>query len=174
MLLVILSSICYLGRIGLALHGRYKINDDSTMRGEIDSDFMQLLKLCAEDSLGTLKWIDRPQNKFISPDIQNEIYSIMALHIMRDITANISGKWFILMVDEMTDLVNTEQMVVCLHYVVDNLKVYSWPLQLGVNFSRNNSIKLYFTYEPKNRRAVASATMGPATCLDQTLVLLPK
>ena len=89
MLLVILSSIRFLGRQGLALRGRYKTNDDSTLRGEIDSNFIQLLRLRAEDSPGILKWIDRPQNKFTSPDVQNEMLSIMALHILRDITADI-------------------------------------------------------------------------------------
>ena len=39
--------------------------------------------------------------------------SIMVLHILRDITADISGKWFTLMVDETTDISNTEQIVVC-------------------------------------------------------------
>ena len=96
------------------------------MRGEIDSNFMQLLKLHAEDSSYRHSQVDRPQNKFTSPDIQNEILSIMALYILRDITADISGKWFTVMVDETTDLGNTEQnlMVVCLYYVEDNLKVY--------------------------------------------------
>ena len=128
MLLVILSSIRYLGRQGLALRGRYKISDDS--RGEIDSNFMQLLRLRAEDSPGILKWIDRPQNKFTSPDIQNEILSIMALHILRDITADISGKWYTIMVDETTDMSNTEQMVVCLRVVDNDLKVYEEPVGL--------------------------------------------
>ena len=56
--------------------------------------------------------------------MQNEILSIMALHILRDITADVSGKWFTLMVDETTDMSNTEQMVVCLRFVDNNLKVY--------------------------------------------------
>ena len=90
MLLVILSSVRFLGRKGLALRGRYKTSDDPTMRGEIDSNFMQLLRLRAEDSPGILKWIDRPQNRFTSPDIHNEMLSIMALHILRDITVDIS------------------------------------------------------------------------------------
>ena len=54
----------------------------------------------------------------------------MALYRLRDITADISGKWFTLMVDETTDLANTEQMVVCLRYVEDNLKVYEEPVGL--------------------------------------------
>ena len=48
----------------------------------------------------------------------------MALHILRDITADVSGKWFTLMVDETTDMSNTEQMVVCLRFVDNNLEVY--------------------------------------------------
>ena len=39
--------------------------------------------------------------------MQNEILSIMALHILKDITADIYGKWFTLMVDETTDVSNT-------------------------------------------------------------------
>ena len=60
----------------------------------------------------------------MSPDIRNEMLSIMALHILRDITADISGKWFTVMVNETTDISNTEQMVICLCYVDDSLKVY--------------------------------------------------
>ena len=124
MLSLILSSIRFLGRQGLALRGRYKTSDDSTTRGEIDSNFMQLIRLRAEDNPGILKWLDRPQNKFTSPDIQNEMLSIMVLHILRDITADVSGKWFTLMVDETTDTSNTEQMVVCLRFVDNSLKVH--------------------------------------------------
>ena len=65
MLLVILSCICYLGRQGLALHGRYKTNDDSTMRGEIDCNFMQLLRLHAEDSSYRYSQVDRQTSKQI-------------------------------------------------------------------------------------------------------------
>ena len=56
----------------------------------------------------------------------------MALYILRDITADISGKWFTLMVDETRHLANTEQnlMVVCLRYVDDNRKVYEEPVGL--------------------------------------------
>ena len=115
MLLVILNSVRFLGRQGLALRGRYKTSDDPTTRGEIDSNFMQLLRLRAEDSPGIVKWIDRPQNMFTSPDIQNEMLSI---------TVDISGRWFTLMVDETTDTSNTEQMVVCLRFVDNNLKVH--------------------------------------------------
>ena len=107
MLLIILSSVRYLGRQGLAVHGWYKADDESPNRGELDSNFLQLLKIRAEDNPSIVQWIDRPQNKYTSPDIQNEMLSIMALSLLRDIAAEVSGKWFTIMVDEMTDLSNT-------------------------------------------------------------------
>ena len=107
-LLTILSSIRYLGRQGLALRGRYKTADSSDKNGgEIDSNFIQLLRTRAEDNPGILKWMDKAQNKFTSPDIQNEMLGIMALHILRDASSEISGKWYTIMVDETTDLSNT-------------------------------------------------------------------
>ena len=69
-------------------------------------------------------WLWRSQHKITSPAIQNEILQTMALHIVRKINAEISGKWFSLMIDETTDLSNCEQMVVCLRYVNDDLSVH--------------------------------------------------
>ena len=123
MLQVILSTIRYLGRQGLALRGRYKV-DDLGRSGELDSNFLQLLKTRGEDKPKLLKWMDKSQDKFTSPDIQNEILSIMAQSILQDIVSSISGKWFTIMADETTDLSNTEQMVLCLRYVDDDLEVH--------------------------------------------------
>ena len=124
-LLTILSSIRYLGRQGLAMRGRYKTADSSDKKGgEIDSNFIQLLRTWAEDNPGILKWMDKAQNKFTSPDIQNEMLGIMALHILRDVSSEISGKWYTIMVDETTDLSNTEQLICCLRYVDSDLEVH--------------------------------------------------
>ena len=55
----------------------------------------------------------------------------MALHILRDITADKSGKWYTIMVDDTTDMSNMEELVVSLIRVVDNdLKVYEEPVGL--------------------------------------------
>lgn len=121
-LFIIFSSVRFLARQGLALRGHYKTNDEE--KGEMDSNFMQLLKLRAEDNPKILKWIEKTRNKFTSPDIQNEMLSIMALRILREISSEVSGKWFTIMVDETTDLSNTEQMVFCLRYVDDQLDVH--------------------------------------------------
>lgn len=61
--------------------------------------------------------MDKSQNKFTSPDMQNEMLGITALHILRDISNEASGKWYTIMIDETTDLFNPEQMTCCLRYV---------------------------------------------------------
>ena len=48
---------------------------------------------------------------------------IIAQFIQMEIAMEVSGKWFTIMVDETTDLSNTEQMVFCLHNVDKNLEV---------------------------------------------------
>ena len=50
--------------------------------------------------------------------------SIMPLTILRQIAGEISGKWFMLVVDETTDLSNTEQMILCLRFADDDLDVH--------------------------------------------------
>ena len=47
--------------------------------GEHDSNFLQLLKLRANDIPGLFDWMKRSQAKFTSSDIQNEMLSKMAL-----------------------------------------------------------------------------------------------
>ena len=118
MLKIILSSIRFLGRQGLALRGRYKdlATDDLKVSGEIDSNFFQLLKTRAEDNPRLLNWMEKSRDKFMSPDIQNEILCIMALFIQREITNDVSGQWYTIMVDETTDMSNTEQLVFCIRY----------------------------------------------------------
>ena len=126
MLLIILSSIRYLSRQGIALRGRYKSGDDDIghVGGEPDSNVVQLLKLRAQDIPQLMHWMGRNQDKFTSPDIQNEILQIMAITIQRKISSEICGKWYTIMVDETTDISNTEQMVFCLRYVDSCLEVH--------------------------------------------------
>lgn len=81
----IFSTIRYLSRQGLALRGYYKAGDESGKRGEFDSNFLQLLRTRAEENPQLLKWMEKSQDKFTSPQIQNEILSIMAHHILREI-----------------------------------------------------------------------------------------
>ena len=80
-------------------------------KGEHDSNLLQLLQTQAEDVPEHGTWIMNSPDKFTSTDIQNKHLSIMALSILRGIANSISGKWFTIMVDESTDLSNTDQMV---------------------------------------------------------------
>ena len=129
MLKIILSSIRYLARQGLALRGRYKTaSENADKRGELDSNLLQLLKTRSEDNPELKTWLQKSQDKFTSPDIQNEILSLMALRIVRDIASELSGRWFTVMVDETTDLSNTEQLVFCIRYVDDCLNVHEEPV----------------------------------------------
>ena len=54
----------------------------------------------------------------------------MAVRIIRDISSEFFGQWYTLMVDETTDLANTEQMVVCLRGATEDLEVHEEVLGL--------------------------------------------
>ena len=99
-LLIILRNITFLARQGLPLRG------DGT---EDNSNFKQLLLLQAKDNSRILDWISRPINTFTSKETQNEILKLMALKLLRGITANIRKvKFFTILADEATDAGNKE------------------------------------------------------------------
>ena len=108
-LLKILSTIRFFARQGFPLRGH---GDDSS------SNFMQLLKLQAEDDRKINSWIHKKSSKYTTRDMQNEMLTVMAHHILRDAMASIrSLKFCAIMVDETTDVANKEQAVVCLRWV---------------------------------------------------------
>ena len=110
-LITIAENIQFLARQGLALRG----DDD-----ESDSNFMQLMKLRAIHQTQLLNWLARKTDKYTSPQVQNEILSIMALNIVRDISYSIEkAKYFTIMADEVTDSSNKEQVVICCRSVDD-------------------------------------------------------
>ena len=79
-LLTILRNITFLARQGLPLRGD---------GAEDNFNFKQLLLLQAKDNSIILDWISKPINTFTSKEIQNEILKLMALKLLRGITANI-------------------------------------------------------------------------------------
>jgi len=106
MLYTIISSIRYLARQGLALHGD---------RDEEDGNFNQLVKVKAEADPGILDWLKKKSNKYTSPEIQNELVSVMSLQILRNLTVNIQQSLFYtIMIDDATDKANKEQVVLVL------------------------------------------------------------
>lgn len=56
----------------------------------------------------------------MSPVTQNELLQIMAMTVLQKIAAIIAGKQFSIMVDETTDVSNTEQPVLCICYINEN------------------------------------------------------
>ena len=68
---------------------------------------MQLLKLCGEDDSRVLEWLKRKMDKYTSPEMQNEIISIMANTVLHQIASSIhSSPFYTVMDDETTDVSN--------------------------------------------------------------------
>ena len=112
----IMSNVKFLARQGLAFRGH---------GDETDSNFLQLLKLRAEDDTKIEKWLQRKTNKYTSADIQNELMKVMGLHVLRDVISLIqSAPFFSIMVDETTDISNKEQVVLCCRWVDKNLEAH--------------------------------------------------
>ena len=118
MLRVILSSVRFLARQGIAFRGS---GDDS------DSNLVQLLRLRAEDNPALLKWLEKKGNKHThtSHDNQNEMLQIMARHVLMRVLKEISTSPFLsLMVDETTDVSNKEQLTLVIRRVDDDFAVF--------------------------------------------------
>ena len=110
----ILQNVRFLARQGLSLRGH---------GDEKDSNFMQLLHLRAIDTPAVLTWMGKKADKYTSSDIQNECLQIMALTIVRQISASIANSdFFTIMADECTDVANMEQFVVCIRWVDETFK----------------------------------------------------
>ena len=84
----------------------------------------------------------RSQDHFTSPDVQNELLQMMALTVIRRITASVAGKKFAVMVDETTDVSNCEQLVFCVRFVDDELNPHEEFVGLH-KYGNHNSIKHY-------------------------------
>ena len=109
MLRLIISSIRFLARQGLALRGS---GDDSS------ANLIQLLRLRAEDKPLIGEWLDRSVHKHTSPENQNEILEIMAHSVLRKIIEDIHPSPFLaVMVDETTDKSNKEQLTLVIRWV---------------------------------------------------------
>lgn len=109
-MLTIISTLRLIAGQGLPLRGSYVSSDGC----ETNSNFLQLLHLRKEDIPTLNTWLQRCQDRYTSPSIQNELLEIMATMIVRKITRSLSGKLFSTMVDETSDISNTEQLVFCL------------------------------------------------------------
>ena len=118
-----ISCLRYLPRQELALRGH---------RNDQDFSFKQLLKCRAENDPVFSEWLNRKNQNFTSPEIQNEILKEMSLSTLRDIVESIKNADFhSIMVDETSDVSNKEQTVFCVRWVDENL--FSYEDLLGLD-----------------------------------------
>jgi len=85
---------------------------------------MQLIHLHSEDHSGLADWIQQKTDKYTSGEMQNEMIKVMALRVLQDIAEQLQKSLFsTIIVDEMTDVSNVEQVVICLRWVNENFEV---------------------------------------------------
>ena len=70
-------------------------------------------------------WLEKKGDRYLSPDIQNEVIQLMSLSILRSIASSVQGAYFFsVMADECVDISNHEQLVICLRWVDHCLDVH--------------------------------------------------
>ena len=90
---------------------------------ELNSNFHQLMLLRPEEDTEILDWLKKIQ--FMSPKIPNEMIEVLALGVLREISANIQiASIYTILADESADVSNKEQVVVCIRWVDDELCVH--------------------------------------------------
>ena len=82
MLQKILSSIRFLARQALALRGHYN---------DCDGNFIQLLKLQGEEDGEMHKWLEKKSNEYTSPEVPNELITLMATCILGSISNKVQS-----------------------------------------------------------------------------------
>ena len=113
-LLKVFENVQFLARQGLSLRG----DGD-----EQNSNFIQLLYLRSKDYPSILQYMQKKTDKYCCHQIQDSILETMDNTIIRDISDKIQqAKYFSLMADEVTDVSNREQVVVCIRWVDGELQ----------------------------------------------------
>ena len=108
-LLKIFRCIQFLARQGLPLWG------DGA--GEEDRNFAQVCQLLGYGNPSFSNWLSKDTDKYTAHDMQNEMLQVMALRILRDITANLQSTKYCIMIDEISDISTQEQVVVVMRWV---------------------------------------------------------
>ena len=68
--------------------------------------------------------LEKKRMKYTCREIQNEILSIMAKAVLWKIISKFQSSFFTVMIDETTDISNTEQVVLVFQWVNNELSVY--------------------------------------------------
>ncbi|XP_068735601.1 zinc finger MYM-type protein 1-like [Montipora capricornis] len=123
-----------LARQALPLRGDW---NTETMCEE-NSNFHQLLKLRSQENPEIIEWLQKRDEKYTSPEIQNEMLEAMAFGMMRKISANIqNATFFTIMADETADVSNKEQLVICIRWV-DHWFCDTRRFHRNASFGKNN------------------------------------
>ena len=91
---------------------------------EKDSNFLQLLILRAEDNPNIKLMLEKKRMKYTCHEIQNEILSVMVKAVLRKVVLQFQSSLFTVMIDETTDIANTEQVVLVFRWVNSELSVH--------------------------------------------------
>ena len=125
--LKILEKFRFLTRQGLPMLG------DSN-----NGNFIQLLLSEARYDSRIYKWSEKIADKFTHSAIQNECLKLMSVSILRNISKNLKqSKFYTIMADEVTDVSNHEQLVICIRWIDHNFE----PHEDRIGFYQVEDIK---------------------------------
>ena len=120
-LLMLLLNVRHLARQSLPLRGNW----DESSKAEENSNFHQLIKLRSQQEPEIWNGLNENPINTHPPEIQNEMLEAMALGLLREISANIqSATFYTIMADEIADISNKEQLVICIRWVDENFVVH--------------------------------------------------
>ena len=111
--LTILEPLQCFACLGLAVRG----DDDNK------SKFIQLLRPQSKKFTELTDWLSKKTERYISPDVQNEIINLMSNQIMRNLIEPVRICNFSVKCDEYTDVSNKEQLTFCMRWVNNDLEV---------------------------------------------------
>ena len=118
-LLILLSSLKYLLRQGLAIRGHEEIN----------GNLMQLLLLQAKGNCALQSFIS--DKHYLSNDIINEMIKLMSRTVLQQLLVEIrKAGWFSLIADETTDVSHKEQLYTAIRWVDNLFQINQMPLEL--------------------------------------------
>ena len=165
----IVNTIVFLGRQGLALRGSDE-SSGSFQRG----NFLELVDYTANLSpeFASLKKKMRRNATYLSPEIQNELITLIGNHLLDEISDELSKvKYFCLSADETKDTSHQEQLCVTLRYLKDGNVVERFvgfhPLeQLNARFMAEKITKVVSKVVPMDK-CVAQVYDGAAVMKGQ-------
>ena len=68
--------------------------------------------------------MEKKQLKYTSHEIQNELLNIMAQQVLRKVVRHFQSTFYTIMIDETTDSSNSEQLVIVIRWVNDDLSIH--------------------------------------------------